>query len=142
MQVRLSSTILSSILVLVGLTTSLVHAAPAAQRPTPGSYDSPEAAMLRTIREVVPPEVLQQTPVQLVPLDADTYLVSHPGLVWPVDQQANAQAVVAQYFAAHGPGWGTAVVNGPQGQGVYLTYDPAASGTPQASLLPTVQQLL
>jgi hypothetical protein len=86
--------------------------------------------------------VLQQTPVQLLPLDADTYLVSHPGLVWPVEQQANAQALVAQYFTPRGPGWGTAVVSGPQGRGVYLTYDPAASGTPQASLLPTVQQLL
>jgi len=126
----------------LGATAPLASAASAPQWPTPASYDAPEAAMLRTIREVVPPEVLQQTPVQLLPLDADTYLVSHPGLVWPVGQQANAQAVVAQYFASHGPGWGTAVVNGPQGQGVYLTYDPVTSGTPQAGLLPTVQQLL
>jgi hypothetical protein len=142
MRVRLSSSILSCILVLVGLTPPLMHAAPTAQWPTSGSYDSPEATMLRTIREVVPPEVLQQTPVQLLPLDADTYLVSHPGLVWPEDQAPNAQAVVAQYFAPQGPGWRTALVNGPQGRGVYLTYDPAVSGTPQAGLLPTLQQLL
>jgi hypothetical protein len=133
---------LSCVVVLMGVTAPLAHAAPAAQWPTQGSYDTPEAAMLRTIREVVPPEVLQQTPVQLLPLDADTYLVSHPGLVWPEDQAPNAQAVVAQYFAPRGPGWRTAVVNGPEGRGVYLTYDPAASGTPQAGLLPTVQQLL
>src|SRR4051794_4748202 len=142
MRVRLSLSLLGGLLVLVGLTGPLVHAAPAAQWPTPGSYDSPEATMLRTIRDVVPPEVLQQTAVQLLPLDADTYLVSHPGLVWPEDQAPNAQAVVTQYFAPHGPGWRTAVVNGPQGRGVYLTYDPAVSGTSQAGLLPTIQQLL
>jgi hypothetical protein len=142
MRVRLSLSILSCFLVLVGFTPPLAHAAPAAQWPTPGSYDTPEATMLRTIRDVVPPEVLQQTPVQLLPLDADTYLVSHPGLVWPEEQAPNAQAVVAQYFAPHGPGWRTAVVNGPQGRGVYLTYDPVASGTTQVGLLPTIQQLL
>src|SRR4051794_26954526 len=131
-----------SCVVVLGVAAPMAYAAPAAQGLTPGSYDSPEATMLRTIREVVPPEVLQQTPVQLLPLDADTYLVSHPGLVWPEDQAPNAQAVVTQYFAPHGPGWRTAVVNGPQGRGVYLTYDPAVSGTSQAGLLPTIQQLL
>ena len=50
MRVRLSLSILSCILVLVGLTAPLVRAAPAAQWPTSGSYDSPEATMLRTIR--------------------------------------------------------------------------------------------
>jgi hypothetical protein len=142
MRVRRALSTLSCVVVLMGVTAPLAQAAPAAQWPTQASYDSPEAAMLRTIREVVPPEVLQQTPVQLLPLDADTYLVSHPGLVWPEDQAPNAQAVVAQYFAPRGPGWRTAVVNGPQGRGVYLTYDPAVSGTPQVGLLPTVQQLL
>ena len=95
MRLRRSLSILSCLVVLVGVMAPLAHAAPAAQWPTPGSYDSPEATMLRTIREVVPPEVLQQTPVQLLPLDADTYLVSHPGLVWPEDQAPNAQLVVA-----------------------------------------------
>jgi hypothetical protein len=127
--------------VVLGVAAPLAHAAPAAQWPTPVSYDSPEAAMLRAIQQVVPPEVLQQTSVQLQPMDADTYLVSHPGLFWPVDQAPNAQ-LVAQQLASHGPGWGAAVANGPQGFGAYLTYNPAAYGTPQGGLLRTVQQLL
>jgi hypothetical protein len=127
---------------LAGVAVPVVAAAPAAQWPTPVSYDAPEATMLRTVREVVPAEVLQQTAVQIVPLDGDTYLISHPSLVWPLDQAGNARFVVDQYFARHGRGWGTLSVNGPHGQGVYLTYDVAAFGAPQGGLLPTVQQLL
>jgi hypothetical protein len=141
MRVRRSLSLLSCVVVLVGVTASLAHAAPAAQWPTLGSYDSPEAVMLRTIREVVPPEVLQQTPVQLLPLDADTYLLSHPGLFWPVDQAPSAQAAALQ-LAGRVPNLHTMVLNGPQGFGIYLTYDTVVSSAVQPGLLSTVQQVL
>jgi hypothetical protein len=142
MRTRRYWSLLGCVALLVAVTAPMADAAPAAQWPTPVSYDAPEATMLRTVREVVPAEVLQQTAVQIVPLDGDTYLVSHPSLVWPMGQADNARLVVDQYFARHGRGWGTLAVNGPQGQGVYLTYDVAVIGSPQAGLLPTVQQLL
>src|SRR5437588_802410 len=138
MRVRLSLSILSCILVLVGLTAPLAHAAPAAQWPTAGSYDSPEATMLRTIREVVPPEVLQQTPLQLQQLDADTYLLNHPGLFWSVDQAPSAQAAALQ-LAGRIPNLHTTVLNGPQGFGIYLTYDTVVPNAVQPGLLSSVQ---
>jgi len=140
MRVKRFLSILGCIAVL-GVGAPLAHADPTAQWPNSGSYDPPEAVMLRTLQQVVPPEVLQQTPVQLQPFDADTYLVSHPRLFWPVDQAPNAQ-FVAQQLANHGPGWGATVANGPRGFGAYLTYDPATYGMPQTGLLSTVQQIL
>jgi hypothetical protein len=121
-------------------TAPVAHAVPAAQGPAP-SYNTPEAAVLWAIQQVVPAEVLRQTPIQLQPLDWNTYLISHPGLFWGAGQAPNAQAV-AQQLANRMPGWNATVTNGPQGHGAYLTYDTASSGTAQTGLLPAAQQVL
>ena len=105
-------------------------------------YSTVQPGLLPAVQQILPPEVLQQTPLQLQSLDGSgAYLVGHPSLFWPVDQAPTAQ-LVAQQLASHGPGWGAAVGNGPQGYGAYLTYEPATYGMPQAGLLQTVQQLL
>jgi hypothetical protein len=140
MRVRRALSILG-VVVTLGIAVPFAHAAPTVQWPTPVSYDTPEAAMLRTIRQVVPPEILQQTPVQLQPFDADSYLVSHPRLFWSVEQAGHAQ-LVAHQLGGFGPGWGATVAIGPQGYGAYLTYDPASYGAPQTGLIRTVQQIL
>jgi hypothetical protein len=87
------------------------------------------------------PDVLQQTPLQFQSVDANTYLVSHPGLFWPVSQAATAQAV-AQQLSSQAPGWGTVTSNGPQGYGVYMTYQPGNSGTSQVGILSAIQQVV
>ena len=40
---------------------------------------------------------------------------------WTPDQAAAPQGIAGQ-LAQMSPGWGTTVLNGPQGYGVYLTY--------------------
>jgi len=107
----------------------------------PATYGTPQAGLLPAVQQLLPREVLQQTPLQLQQLDADTYLLNHPGLFWPVDQAPSAQAA-AQQLAGRIPNLHTTILNGPQGFGIYLTYDTATYSAPQAGLLPAVQQLL
>src|SRR5204863_4023873 len=98
-----------------------------------------QPGLLPTVQQVLPPEVLQQTPLQLQYLDTNTYLVSHPSLFWPVEQAPTAQAVVQQ-LANKTRGWRTTVANGPQGYGLYATYRPAASpGAPSGLRFALVQ---
>src|SRR5262249_41518387 len=87
----------------------------------PVTYGTAQTGMLAALQQVVPAQVLQQTPLQLVSLDNNTYAVSHPNLFWPVNQMGVAQAQ-AQRLAGFGPGWSPTVMDGPQGYGVYLTY--------------------
>src|SRR5215210_4158910 len=140
MQVRRYLRVLGCVVVL-STTAPLTHAAPATQWPAPATSSAPEAGILWAIQQVVPPEVLRQAPVQLQPLDWNTYLISHPRLFWPTAQAANAEAV-AQQLAGQGPGWNVNTANGPQGFGVYLTYDTVPSGSSQTSLLSAAQQHL
>jgi hypothetical protein len=49
------------------------------------------------------------------------YAVSSPLLFCGVDQAGTCQ-LIAQQLAQITPGWGTTTMNGPQGYGVYLTY--------------------
>src|SRR5262249_61386120 len=86
-----------------------------------------------------PSQRRQQTPLQLMPLDNNTFVVSHPNLYWPMDQLGIAEAT-AQQMASLGPGWSTNVTNGPQGYGVYLTYQPVTYGTAQTGMLAALQQ--
>jgi hypothetical protein len=140
MRIRRYLSILGCAAVLVAAAPSAA-AAPTDQYPAAGSYGTPEAGLLWAIQQVVPSEVLQRTAIQLQPLDWNTYLVSHPGLFWPANLAGNAQTV-AQQLANHTPGWNTTMSNGPQGYGVYLTYDIAGSGMAQTGLLPAAQQVL
>jgi hypothetical protein len=72
---------------------------------------------------MLPPQLWQQSPLQLVALDNNTYAVSNPNLSWPPNQAGAAEAA-AQQLASLAPGWSTTVMNGPQGYGLYLTYHP------------------
>jgi hypothetical protein len=62
-------------------------------------------------------------PPQLVPVGNNVFALSSPSLFWGPDQATIAQSVAAQ-LAQSTPGWGTTVLNGPQGYGVYLTCQP------------------
>ena len=110
---------------LLGAAAPSVRAAPTEQGPIPWAYGTPEAGLLAAVQQVLPPQLLQQTPLQLMAVDNNTYVVSHPNLFWPVNQMGVAQAQ-AQRLASFAPGWSTTVMNGPQGYGVYLTYQTLA----------------
>jgi hypothetical protein len=127
--------------VLLGATASIARAAPTEQTPAPWAYGTTEAGLLAAVQQVVPPQLLQQTPLQLMALDNNTYVVSHPNLFWPTNQMGIAEAT-AQQLASLTPGWSTTVTNGPQGYGVYLSYQPVTYGTAQAGLLPAIQQIV
>jgi len=108
----------------------LAHAAPLPQQPsapreaaTPVASAALESALQQGILEVFPPDTLQQTEPQFLPLRSNLYLVSHPALYWRVEQELAAQALAGE-LAERAPGWGTTLSNGPQGYGVYLTYRP------------------
>ena len=64
-------------------------------------------------------------PPSLLPLGNNVYALSSPMLFWTPDQAATPQALAAQLDQSS-PGWGTTVLDGPQGYGVYLTYQPYA----------------
>ena len=52
------------------------------------------------------------------------YAVIHPALFCGIDQVGTCQALVEQ-LAQRAPGWGTTILDGPVGYGVYLTYQAA-----------------
>jgi hypothetical protein len=81
-----------------------------------------QAAFLEGVERVFPADVIAQTPARFVPLQGNTYLVSHPALYWRV-QDAPAAEALAEELAGITPGWSTRLLNGPQGRGVYLTYE-------------------
>jgi hypothetical protein len=64
-------------------------------------------------------------PPSLLPLGNNVYALSSPMLFWPPDQAGTPEALVAQLDQSS-PGWGTTVLDGPEGYGVYLTYQPYA----------------
>jgi hypothetical protein len=80
-----------------------------------------QATVLPTIAQVVPYQNLRQEPLQFTPLQGNLYMVSHPDLYWPPGQAPFAQSMARQ-LASISPGWGTTVTNGPEGYGIYLTY--------------------
>jgi hypothetical protein len=92
---------------------------------TYGAQSAPAQALnslvLPAVARVVPFQNLQETPLQFMPLQGNVYMVSHPDLYWQPGQAPFAQTV-AQQLASMSPGWGTTIANGPQGYGVYLTY--------------------
>lgn len=126
---------------LLGATAPAVGAAPTPQLPTPPNYGAQQAGLLTAIQQALPPQLLQQAPLQLVALDSNTYAVSQPNLFWPPDQLAAAEAQ-AQQLASIAPGWSATLMNGPQGYGAYLTYQPVTYGTAQTGLLAAIQQAL
>jgi hypothetical protein len=97
---------------------------PVAQ-PVPVPVPAPvQAAILPPLQQLLPGAGFAQNPPQVLPLQGNTYAVSSPVLFCSVDQVGTCQ-LLAQELAQVTPGWGTTIMNGPQGYGVYLTYQPA-----------------
>jgi hypothetical protein len=105
------------------------------------------------ISQVLPPEQFQDVPLQVVPLTPDAsapaaisppeapqvtapapevYALAHPLLFCQVEASDTCQDLAAQLSGIK-PGFGTTTMDGPNGYGVYLTY--------QANL-PALDQLL
>ena len=78
-------------------------------------------AALPVLQQFFPTAGFAQHPPQLFPLQGNKYGVNSQLLFCGVDQ-AGACDLMAQQLAQVSPGWGTTVTNGPQGYGVYLTY--------------------
>ena len=86
---------------------------------------APQAALVEGVERIFPADVIEQTTAQFLPLPDSAYLVSHPALYWRVQDAPAAQAM-AEELATITPGWSTRIYDGPEGRGVYLTYQPPA----------------
>ena len=108
------------VIVALSVAAPAAHAAPPPQQPattTPALRD----AVLQGIQGVFPADLFQQLQPRFVPLQDNLYLVSHPALYWRPEQEMAAQALAGR-LASLAPGWSTTLSEGPQGYGVYLTY--------------------
>lgn len=83
-----------------------------------------ERRVPRVIRITVPVPVLHPIVLsaldQVFPLQPNLYAVSPPGLFCGIDQLATCQPI-AEQLSQITPGWGVAIMDGPQGYGAYLT---------------------
>jgi hypothetical protein len=96
--------------------------APAAQPVLlPVPVPAPLQGALPPLQQLFPAAGFGQNPPQFIPLQGNNYAVSSPLLFCGVDQAGTCQ-LIAQQLSQITPGWGTTVINGPQGYGVYLTY--------------------
>lgn len=77
--------------------------------------------VLPALEQVLPTAGFDQNPPNFLFLQGNTYALVHPLLFCGVDQAATCQ-VLAQQLAQITPGWGTTVMDGPEGYGVYLTF--------------------
>jgi hypothetical protein len=91
--------------------------------PVPVPVPTLQAAVLPPLQQVFSPGPFQQTPLQVLPLQDNSFALIHPLLFCGMDVAGNCDAIAAQ-LAAITPGWGTAVLDGPDGYGVYVTYQP------------------
>ncbi|HLI28316.1 MAG TPA: hypothetical protein VKZ60_14685 [Chloroflexota bacterium] len=108
-----------------------VPVAPAVVAPAPAVVAVPvpvtavpvpvQNVIVPALQQVLPPGALQQAPLQLYPLGANQYALIHPLLFCGADTAGTCQQL-AQQLAQVAPGFGTAVLNGPNGYGVYVTY--------------------
>ncbi|MBX5493328.1 MAG: hypothetical protein IRZ14_19430 [Chloroflexi bacterium] len=85
--------------------------------------------VLPSLQQFLPPTALQQQPLQVANLPSGRMALSHPLLFCPVDSAATCEEL-AQQLAEVTPGWSTATMNGPQGYGVYLTYQAPTAQAP------------
>jgi len=82
--------------------------------------------VLPPLQQFLPPMALQQAPLQVARLPGGQMALSHPLLFCSLDQAATCEEL-AQQLAAVTPGWSTTTMSGPQGYGVYLTYQPSSA---------------
>jgi hypothetical protein len=82
--------------------------------PLPGPGPFPQAPLQG-------PAPFLQAPMQFLPLEGNTYAIASPVLFCGVDTAGDCEAM-AEALAEITPGWGTTMMDGPDGYGVYLTY--------------------
>jgi hypothetical protein len=81
--------------------------------------------VLPAISQVVEPPLLadlQETPLQLVPVEEDMYVLAHPLFFCDLGT-ANTCEHLADELASITDGFGTMETEGPNGYGIYLTYE-------------------
>jgi hypothetical protein len=110
--------------VVVPVTVPVPHVVPAPMPvPVPVPLPVLQAAVLPPLQQLFSPAPFQQTPLQVLPLQDNSFALIHPLLFCGMDVAGNCDAIAAQ-LASIAPGWGTAVLDGPDGYGVYVTYQP------------------
>lgn len=77
--------------------------------------------ILPALNRVFPDAGFLQNPPSFVPLQRDLYAVVSPVLFCGLDQIATCQ-LIAEQLSQITPGWGVAIMDGPQGFGAYLTF--------------------
>jgi hypothetical protein len=80
-----------------------------------------QPVVMPALEQVFPTVDFGQYPPQFLSFGDNSYVLSNPPVFCGVDDAGTCQ-FEAQQLAQIMPGWGTAVLNGPQGYGVYLTY--------------------
>jgi hypothetical protein len=109
------------IVVPVPVPAPVAPVAPVQALPVPVPVPVPVQAALPALNQVFPQAGFLQNPPQFIPLQNNMYAVSSPVLFCGPDQAGTCQ-LMAQQLAQITPGWGTTVMNGPQGYGEYLTF--------------------
>ncbi len=77
--------------------------------------------ILPALSQVFPNAGFLQNPPSLIPLQPNLYALNSPILFCGVDQLATCQ-LIADQLSQITPGWGVAIMDGPQGYGAYLTF--------------------
>jgi hypothetical protein len=101
--------------------------------------------ILPALTQVLPPDQLQDTPLQVLPADPaasvpSAFVLAHPLLFCDVDSADTCEDLADQLDAIT-PGFDTAVVDGPNGYGVYLTYEPDGPALDDALATAPVQEI-
>jgi hypothetical protein len=88
----------------------------------PALFPALQGAILPAMGQVLPPGPFQDTPLQLLPVADNQYALVHPLLFCGEDDEEHCDDLADQ-MAAVAPGFGTSLMDGPDGYGVYLTYE-------------------
>jgi hypothetical protein len=91
--------------------------------------------VLPPLQQLLPPPLFQEQPLQVARLPGGQMALSHPLLFCPLDQAAVCEELARQ-LAEVTPGWSTTTMSGPQGYGVYLTYQPPSALVPASPSAP------
>ena len=106
--------------------------------------------VLPAISQVLPPEQFQDVPLQLLPVQPETpgpaaplpstYVLAHPLLFCGLDAVDTCEDLADQLDAIT-PGFDTTVMDGPNGYGVYLTYQAAGPAVEDILATAPVQEV-
>jgi len=105
--------------------------------------------VLPAISQVLPPEQFQDVPLQLLPVQPEpaapaplpsTYVLAHPLLFCGLDAVDTCEDLADQLDAIS-PGFDTPVMDGPNGYGMYLTYQAAGPALEQVLATAPVQEV-